>query len=389
MIKHNSPFALNQVSYPRTASELCGEIQDLELWEKGQKQNQYLLDQTYKIADQLEAEGIEAYQHQDLTLFGLHSKSYKKLPNFRNITFLPYVARKNRNKILKPLEFYLQRHPNARFATITSGVRCTLEELPDRAKWMHRQISKCNATKFMKDARAKFVFRSTELGEVYPLGSDGEVSCHPHCHTLLVLDRFLPKDQWSTLLERIHGFFGTHYQDCGKIKNVRELVKYCVKPSDFEHLSSKDVVSLYHATKNLRLVESLGSFRECKRKLKEDRMKLVRRKGVLKKVPNWVGGATVDKATRCFQPIREDDPVVPQIVAWCVPSRVFTPVTEPVFLVHGLQGSDPNRVFGWDEVKRMEHSIKVHTKTLTVFRKYENSGKAKNIEYEYKEKIPI
>ena len=384
-------------SYPRIAAELSGDLQDLELWQKSQKQRAILNAQTHAICEQLEEHGISAYQEQDLWMLGLHSKQAKKLDPFRNICFLPSVAQKNRAKILKTLEFFLQKFPNARTSVLTSGTRCGLKELPSRVRWMHRQVSRCNDKSWMKEAGARFVFRSTELGEIAPIGDD--ISCHPHMHLVFVLDKYVSREKWSNLLSKMHAFFGTHYEDCGKLKNHRELVKYCVKPSDFHYLDSLHVAKLFHATQGLRLVECLKDLRVMKREIKEARKKLVRRKGVVKLVPNWVGGPSheeippaevLERNLKVTPADASLEAPQPTIVSWCAPARVFTPVTEPIFLVHGLGKASvhPDKVFEWDEVKRMEHSISVHTKTLTVLDQIDKKVRRKKNIYEDQEKVP-
>ena len=377
-------------SYASTASSLSGDMIDPDQWQKGQERRQALLEQSHYIAEQLEAEGIKAYIEQDLTIFGLHSKGIRKMENFRNIQFLPIMAKKNRSSILKTLEWYLNKNPNARACTLTSGVRCGLKELPERCRWMHRKVSKCNSMRWMKELGARFIFRTTELGEICPIGDD--VSVHPHCHLILVLDSYIARAKWSDLLSKLHDFFGTHFEDCGRLRNVREMVKYCVKPSDLQELTSKQIATLYHAQSGLRLVECLQDLRAEKRQIKESRKKLVRRKGVLKLIPNWVGGMPVEKVPLYMQGRCAEDPVSAQLVAWCAPARVFTPVTEPIFIVHGLRGSDPSRVFEWESVKQMANAIRVHTKTLTVLDKAKNlieKKERKNENTEKIQKIPI
>jgi hypothetical protein len=137
-----------------------------------------------------------------------------------------------------------------------------------------------------------------------------------------------------------------------------------------------------------------------KREIKEARKKLVRRKGVVKLVPNWVGGpsheeippAEVLERNLKVQDLDATSQVAPHptIVSWCAPARVFTPVTEPIFLVHGLGKASvhPDRVFEWDEVKRMEDSISVHTKTLTVLDQIDKKIRRKKNIYEDQEKVP-
>jgi hypothetical protein len=373
--------------YPRIASELSGEYIDTDAWQKNQEQRQHLKTQSHFLASQLESEGIKAYIDQDLIIFGLHSKQYEVMPAFRNINFLPIVARKNRGSTLKLLEYYLDRNPNTRNSTLTSGTRCNSKQLKGRVQSMARKVSRCNDQIWMKALGAKFVFRTTEFGEVFADGDD--LSYHPHMHLMMVLDRFIPKQDWSYLLSKIQNFFGTYWQDCGRVRNPREMVKYCVKPSDLSELSSKHLSKLFHATQGLRLVECLGDLRAKKRELKESRKKLVRRKGVLKSVPNWAGGASAHKVPAYMRGKCVGDEVSPYVVAWCAPSRIFTPVTEPIFIVHGLNGDDPSKVFAWHDVRQMEHSIKVHTKMITVPKEHERNTRQTKRKYENREKVPI
>jgi hypothetical protein len=56
-------------------------------------------------------------------------------------------------------------------------------------------------------------------------------------------------------------------------------------------------------------------------------------------------------------------------------------------MVHGLDGRNPGEFFKNEIVKRMEHFISVHTKTLTVPETFKNNNEVKNT-YESKSKIP-
>ena len=112
----------------------------------------------------------------------------------------------------------------------------------------------------MKREGVRFVFRSTEFGEVVELPG-GELSLHPHCHAVLKMDRFVTKEEWSNLIARIRSYFGAHCQDNGRIKEPREFVKYCVKPSDLEALSGPALVDLYILCSSLRLAECLQDLR--------------------------------------------------------------------------------------------------------------------------------
>ena len=371
--------------YIETNIEEFGRSHDIDTWEDNAEKRKFLADQTKQIAIKLQegyqihglgwskTENVRVYEHQDLTLMGLHSKQFKKLDNYRNIIFLPSVAQKNRTPKVKQLELFLKHHKNCRMWTFTAGPRCNLSQLQTNVQWMHRKLSKLNDQDFMKECGAKFVFRSTEFGELAHNGP-GDLSLHPHMHALMELDRYLRPDDWSYLLERIRAFWGVYCKDCGKIRNSRELVKYCVKPGDLDGLNNEQLVKLYHKTDGLRLWESLQTFRKMRRSIREEKQKVVMRKGIPKLVPNWNRGASktpeelqVQRQKSALRAIsgQSAEPTA-KIVAWCSPAPVFTHVTEPLFLVHGLNGRDPAEFFNREEVLRMEHFISVHTKTLTV-----------------------
>ena len=391
-----------------------GRCHEPEKWEDNAQKRKYLADQTKKIAFKLHQGyklhglgwdrhiSVDPYQHQDLYIFGLHSEQFKKLDGYKNINFLPSVAQKNRSPKTKEMELFLKHNKNCRMWTFTAGPRCNLEQLPEKCRWMHRKISKLNDQKFMKECGARFVFRATEFGE---LGENGfsDLSLHPHMHALMHLDRYLRPEDWSYLLARIQAFWGVYCKDCGKIQNSRELVKYCVKPSDLDGLNNCQLIKLYHATDGLRLWESLQDFRKMRRVIREDKKKVVMRKGTPRLVPNWNGGppkssdekrevqarwmenrtTEVIERERLFG--KRSRPLA-KVVAWCAPAPVFTPVSEPLFLVHGLDGRNPGQMFKDEKVRRMKHFISVHTKTLTVPKTFKNNNEENKID-ESKQKI--
>ena len=375
MTQSTSTFHSYQAtSYPQLAAELSGDVGDIDKWEEGQSQHAHLIKQSHEIAEKLESVGIEAYDHnQDLVLIGLHSKQFKVVENFRNINFIPCVARKNRTRQSKELSYFLQENTNCRMWTISTGRRCNSSDLICRVKKLHRQISKINSMSFMLEAGASFVFRATEFGEVAPHGDD--LSFHPHAHALLYLDRYLPKAEWSKLLAKIQAYFGVHCQDNGRITDPRELVKYCVKPSDLDHLSAEQVALLYNSTKGLRLCEPLRKFRKLRSHIRSEKLKVIQRKGILKMVRSWNQPCPKKSkpeleleqlASLNVSDLAEEPTGSPLVVAWCVPSRMFTPVTEPIMLVQGLGNQAPENVFHWQSVQRMQSLINVHTKMLTV-----------------------
>lgn len=391
----NTRLTYQEKQYVDLCKTEVGRCVDIEKWEDQGEKRKYLEDQTKDIARKLD-QGynlnglgwrknirVEPYAHTDLFLMGLNSLGFKKLEGYRNIIFLPSVAQKNRRPRVKELQLFLKHNRNCRMWTFTAGPRINLSKLRETTKWLHRKLSKLNDQEFMKRVSARFVFRSTEFGE---LAHDGEndLSLHPHMHALLQIDKFISPEKWSNTLERIRAFWGAYCKDCGRIENPRELVKYCVKPSDLEGLNNQQLIKLYNSTQGLRLWESLKDFRKMRRNIREEHQKVVLRKGIPKLVPNWNGGSSSKSIEKQVLPrwmdiqITEDIETetilgkrsrpLPRIVAWCSPAPVFTPISEPLFMVHGLDGRDPKDFFDNEAVRRVRSAINVHNKTLTVLK---------------------
>ena len=411
MIQTNSTdLTFQEKQYVDLASELSNQPYDIDLWEKQGAQQRHLEEQSKQVAEKLyqgyrhhglgwsRIVSVNPYRSTDLYLLGLFSKGVKKMDNYRNISFLPVKGRQQRNRFSKELNLFCHNNPFTR-AWLFTDKRTTIIHLRSVIKKMHRKLSKLNAKKWMKKYGARFVFRTTELGEIFPLG-ESDVSIHPHMHALMILDKKLTKDQFITLNKLIQNYWGAYSRDSGKIRNTRELVKYCVKPNDLDGLNAQQIVKLYEAQNGLHLVQSLQDLRTDRKSIRENNQKVIIRKGIPKIVRNWNGSITKKRQPDRFveyvemlddrrkaDAICEGGRATPQIVAWCTPSPLFTHVSEPVFMVHGLAGRDPVEMFDREEVIKMEHAIMVHTNTLTVPPKKQNNH-SKIEKYESEPQIP-
>lgn len=402
-------LTFQEKQYVDLVSPLVNQPYDIDTWEEQGKQKRHLEKQTKLVAEKLYSGyrhhglgwsrivSVNPYRSTDLYLLGLFSKGVQKLDNFRNISFLPIKARQTRNKLTKELSLFVHRNPYLRTWLFTDK-RTTLVHLRSVIKKMHRNLSKLNGKKWMKKFGARFVFRTTELGEIYPVG-ESDVSVHPHMHALMTLDRKLSKEDFILLNKKIQSFWGAYSRDSGKIRNPREMVKYCVKPNDLDALNSQQIVKLYYAQNGLHLVQSLQDLRLDRKAIRENNQKVIVRKGVPKVVPSWNRSGTKRKPdrfeeycdmledTRKADALRESGRATPRIVAWCTPSPLFTHISEPVFMVHGLKGRDPIEMFEREEVTRVESAIMVHTNTLTVSPKTKKLN-PKDPKYESEPKIP-
>ena len=382
-------FRLNYQAnlYVRMAARMTGKLVDQEKWKKQQADNKKLKEQTKVIATKLESVGISCYNSQDVAICGGDSRIVKEITNYRNINFFPEVAQKNRSKLCKDLNYFIQRNPKARMLTITTGVRCTQKELKYRCQKFHRLISRANSLPVMKDFGAKVEFRTTELGEIVPL-ANGEISVHPHMHLVYTLERKLTRGRWNKFLKSLHSYFGTNLSDDGFIKTAREFVKYCVKPNDLDELNAVQLKKLYESTQGIRLTEALHEFRNLRSSLQESKDKIVCIDGIFQRLPTWhTGGKKVPRPKVVDDPdedwITDDDAesnsVGAAVIAWLPPSSALQPVTEPIFLVRGIRAMkeidpdfDTDSIFELPEVRETLSFINVHTSTLTVQEENQN-----------------
>jgi hypothetical protein len=402
--------SFQEKQYAKLAAEMSGHSYNVDLWEKQQKQQDHLEQQSKRVAEKLNIGFMQyglgwkrrlsfnPYRESNLWILGLHTKGVKKLDNYQNWSIIPVKARQQRAPTNKELQYFLSKNPYTRMYLFTDK-RQTLVNLRSVMKTMHRRLSKLNGHKFMKKIGAQFVFRTTELGEIFPIGND-DISVHPHMHALMVLKRKLTRAQFITLNKFIKCYWKAYCADSGIIRNARELTKYIVKPNDLDALNAEQTCKLYLVQKGIHHVQPLGKFRVMKKQISDSNAKVIIRKGEPKIVPNWNRSTTnqskadpVDEYLDCLEDqtkatsLRESIHDAPRRVAWCTPSPIFTPVTEPCFMVLGLTGRDPIEMFDKEDVIKMEHAINVHTNTLTVQRFNQNTKQQDN-NYESEPKKP-
>lgn len=410
--KHAHPYF--QGSFEEFVARKSGIQVPIDAWNKRNAQNNKLEAQSFEVADKLESQGVSAYVENDLTLVGLNTGMHKPVHNFRNITFLPSVAKMRRAPEVKFVQYVLQDYPHARNWTITSGPRvrilkpktasvgilsemavqinesdhlASIRNAKEKFREMTRKISRLNSEDFMKECGAEFDYWTKEFGEVTE--DEESISIHPHLHAVLILrNGMIQRHRWVELLRRIQSYLGAYSQDCGIIRNPREFVKYCVKPDDLSNLSAEGVSTLYHVHRGMRMNQPLGEFRKTKRILRENENVLTHLDGklVTMRRPKREGLSEKDKPWQ--PPCAFRDQADPQVVARIEPAPVFSPITEPLLLVHGLDGRDPLEwVINTDEVQKYIADINVHTKSLIVRKNGENEKEKQWIRTKSKPKI--
>lgn len=300
--------------------------QDPEEWRERRQRQERLHRQTEDIAQKLEAVGFRVRQDQgDVTDLALVTGQTDRSEAYRSMCFLPAIAQRERRPILNQLRYY-QKHDGQgrymRYAVVTSGERvpvhdrvswmteirwrpphfrvreqklahgqgarcpfdpsapsCPVEYVPgrwerivrpgplrDRIQDLHRRVSKF-AHQADRHFGVEVLARVTEM----PSGYDdaGVLSLHVHANLIYRPRKMLPAHRWRAFLRWAWRFWGTHWQDCGRLEKPDEVLKYPFKPEDTDELDGWCLSWLHKETAGLKMVQPMGDFRRFCRNLRD------------------------------------------------------------------------------------------------------------------------
>ncbi|MBK1855748.1 hypothetical protein JO972_12315 [Verrucomicrobiaceae bacterium 5K15] len=343
--------------YLEIVAKRSGEEIDEETFQRKQQDREKLKAQSVAIADKLESVNVRAYGDSKITLVGLISGIEEELIDFRNIVFIPMVAKRKRAAMLADLEYFVQRHRFSRMWVMTSGTRVTIPEVRERMLHTHRRISKLNHTAFMKSNEASIVFRSSELGSMERI--NGEATFHIHCHLIVYLHKKLTREQWSELLRRVRKWWKFHFKDAKQIQMAREACKYVVKPNDLEKLSAEELKALYEQLFKMHIVQALGPLKLQRKETGENEIKLIHEKvgdkWKLKPILNWNKSKRKTRPDEGYQ-----EPPRDNIIATMLPAPYFAQQSEPIAIVLNRQGGDLSKK---SRVQRIHDAAKNQLKT--------------------------
>ena len=265
-------------------------------WLKMQLQRTKLEQDTFEIASRLEEAGIPAFDHSsDLTLVCPITGEVQKVQAYRNICFLPCVARKRRAPMLKRLQFFGQLPENQgklRMWTFNTGLRVRIAELNDRIRQLNRNVG-IIASELRERFSIDMIFRATELGGVEK--REGIATLHPHAHVLIKTPYLQDwskaiswvNARWRQLCELSPNSTWKPFEECGKLHNIHEACKYVCKPESLKELSPSDLAELYGALYKKHLVQPLGLFKRYCAEWTKKGLKPVRMGDKWKLVYNW------------------------------------------------------------------------------------------------------
>lgn len=256
-----------------------GAVMSPEKWEKMRKNRAKLREQSARIIALLAESNIPGKRSDTAKVFAysVHSEHVEELPAYRRICLIPEVASMVRAPKLAALEYWLDRHPYARFWTFTTGERCGLDALGKRIKWLHRKLSKLNHE--LARFGAEIVFRSTEYGSLekktdfvserlegggLEFDSTGAPLFHPHSHCVVVAHFGYNPARWQALTQHVRDFWQSAgrrlHCDFGEIiGNARECCKYVTKPGDLLKLTPAAIARLFEITYRAKLCQPMGS----------------------------------------------------------------------------------------------------------------------------------
>jgi len=249
-------------------------------WLKNCRDSERLHQQTEDLADALEAEGVAARRESGIVRIDDVTHQVTELPSYRNICFLPAVAKRNRRDQVDDLEYFLSKVDSGRgaywrYITITFGQRipaggdlggAITKANIKMARWRERVL---------KDLGVVVGFTGLE----FPRDEEDE-SYHLHANVLVRTPYFF--DGGEAFRTETQAHFGTWWKDNGQIGNVAELVKYPFKPNSLKGADSSELKWLFDQTFGRRIIRLMGPVSEFRKERKESGKRVFRVKGDLR-----------------------------------------------------------------------------------------------------------
>jgi hypothetical protein len=307
---------------------------EFEAWAANNDRYKELVRQTEQMEWKMQMAGGETRRPDALrvVLKSIATSQEHEVTPWRNINFLPAVAARNRGGQLKSFEFFAQDRPYLRYSVCTIGARCSIELLKGQIQKLHRAVSNLAADPRMRQEwQADVVLRVTEI--TVERTECGALSFHPHANVCVETKKFLTEEQWDQFLALVRTYLdGAHWEECGQIKNIRELIKYPVKPADLECMTGEELLQLAAIFHRLKIYSPMGEFRAMRKEHKQARVRPVKRKAGNRTI--WA----VQKMPPVGRKSEQETPggaseITNHIVTVTTPQARFSPVMEPCVLV--------------------------------------------------------
>lgn len=278
-------YHAREIDYSEVCGNLAGRVIPDEVATKTRERREIQDAQTVRIAKALECRGEQFYYGENhpnkCTVIGLHSGIELPLPSVRRTTLLPSVAAQQRSKMLRDIEAFLLKEPvRNRMYTLTNGPRVAIHKvkLRDDIQAFHRRLSKLSH-KLKRRFGLVIQWRATEFGTPEWDPETGQLTLHLHAHLLVTEPASMHPKKRGKLRKKLWRIFGTHWDDAGTIRNVREFVKYPVKPGDMETILKQGgpgaLADYYEAVKGLHIVQPMGELKKERARRKKKALRVV------------------------------------------------------------------------------------------------------------------
>ena len=378
------PNASGHWTHEEVIAHRTGKEVDPDGWLTARARNETLRRQTKRLAEALEREGISAYRNGPVTsLVGLVTGESVELTSYRSIRFLPLVAQRERREFVNQYIHLAETDHKvgafARYLVFTNDQPIPVGGDLRGAMDVHFSEIVELGVMLKDEFGIEILLRATEMPiaerECEVPDEYGEIisqilrAAHLHSNLSVLPTRYLGPNGWAQVLRRIHEMFpGRQIQDCGKVEDARELIKYSVKPTDLENAEDAEIAWLYSETSRAHIVQPFNRFRALRASLKRRRLKVIANpekseEGVVqtvipvvkeerkvverdRSVQSDADEETVDyEGKECEEP--EGKPKA-YLLGTTTPQPLFSPFLEPCILIQNY-GEDLDR----DAMKRM------------------------------------
>lgn len=271
-----------KLSFQQAYEAAVGQYMPPDVYAENALANQFIEEQTSQMALKLESVGVQTkINGPAISMVCLLTGQHREIPSYRNICFLPSVAKRNRRPYLNTLEYYVtHKAPSEywRYMVVTAGdlipVKHGKMNLKRQIVWFKKRLSRWRE-RICRKYHMDVVLQAIEM----PM-KNGKI--HLHANILYKPNAFLVGNGWNNFLQETKAAYGEKwFKESGRIKNIREMVKYPFKPNEVRDASAHDLKWFFENTFGMRIVEFLGGLRSFKTELKNSKRKVFRINGNL------------------------------------------------------------------------------------------------------------
>jgi len=271
-------------NYEQVASQATGRRLDDEQLEKFNEKLSHEAELDRFIAGRLNRLGEDVYRQRDddITSLGAVDCSAPKKPSteFKNRIFVPSKMRSSRANWIRDVDYYVQNHPRknyVRMLVVTGGSRIPFG--PDfvfQGTIRLKEMSG-NVARWISESK-KYYGVEVVLKTVETPATDGD-GIHVHYHIILITP-YMADGRWEQFLRWTRRRLKYHVKDCGRLRNLREAIKYVCKIEGHEgllELNDDNFMAMYRLLSSQKTISAHHGFKEFRKSLERNKQRVVRR----------------------------------------------------------------------------------------------------------------